>query len=331
MFGKSVPLVAILLISILTVGTFAAVLSQYVTVEMTATMEQSVLIDEGVTSVTETLNPGIGGRSYCYPHILENRGHKEAPIYFTAIGDPDLGGVTLSYLKPVEYTADLATAGGFVGYVTVEDIIVDGVSWIKWTLDVIGDRIPTEVDLASGGGFEYGLVISLGDDVDVEPTFHVHGNGGIDPNYPWGTHLYTEYNDGWHNGSPDYKNIPVDEIDWIEATGDKYITNNPTNPGGIYTVAIKRCYLGESFSWGVQLATCSGFGGNLNYGVSTLPTVFNWVDVSLYEDAVVAEDIDPYTLAMLETLDFYIVYDFDIALEPDIYTITSTVKVGPAP
>jgi len=320
MFGKSVPLIAIVLVGLLTIGASAVLLTQYGQVGLTATMEQSVLIDGG-TSVTDILDPGIGGRTYCYPYTLENRGHKEAPIYFTAIGDPDLGGVTLSYLKPVEYTADLATAGGFVGYVTVEDLG----EWIKWTFDVIGDRTPTPADLASGGSFEYGLVISLEGDVGDKPTFHVHGNGGIDPNYPWGTHLYTEYDAGWHNGFPDYENIPISAIDWIEATGKKSIAENPT---GVYTIAIKRCYLGESFSWGVQLATASGF-PDLGYGFSTLPTVFDWVTVSEYKDAVVAEDIDPYTLAMLETLDLYIVYDFDSALVPDIYTITSTVKVGP--
>lgn len=321
MFGKSVPLLAILVISVLTMGVFGALLTQYGTVVTTATMEQSVLFDGEFTSVTDAF-PGIGGRTYCNPYTLENRGHKEAPISFTAVGDPDLVGITVSYLKPVEYTASLSTAGAFVGYVTVEDLG----EWIKWTLDVIGDRTPTQADLDSLGSFEYGLVISLGDDVDVEPTFHVHGNGGIDPNYPWGTHLYTEYDGGWHNGFPDYENIPVADIDWIDATGEKSIADNPT---GVYTVSIKRCYLGESFSWGIQLATCGGFPDNLNYGFSTLPTTFDWVTVSEYENAVVGEDISGYTLAMLETLDFYIVYDFASALAPDIYTITSTVNVVP--
>lgn len=328
MFGKSVPLLAIVVISVLTMGVFGALLTQYGTVVTTATMEQSVLFDGEFTSVTDAF-PGIGGRTYCNPYTLENRGHKEAPISFTAVGDPDLVGITVSYLKPVEYTALVTTTGDYVGYVTVEDLG----EYIKWTIDVIGDRIPTEVDLASGGGFEYGLVISYD---GIDPAFQVHGNGGTDALYPSGTHLYSEWvaGEGWKgwlsgwNGVPPYtaNNIPVDQIDWIEATGDKYIS---TNTEGIYTISIKRCYLGETFSWAVTHATCGGFGGNLNYGFSAT-TGFDWDPaVIAYESAEIAEDISGYTLAMLETLDFYIVYDFDIALDPDVYTITSTVNVGP--
>ena len=72
MFGRSVPIVAILLISILSIGAFGALLEKYATVKTTTTVEQSVLLDNAV-SLTEDVY-AIGGNGYCTQHILENRG-----------------------------------------------------------------------------------------------------------------------------------------------------------------------------------------------------------------------------------------------------------------
>jgi len=318
MFGRTVPIVAILLISILSIGAFGALLKQYATVEMTANMEQSVLLDGG-TSVTDTLE-GFAGRTYCYYHTLENLGHKDAPIYFTWTCDKNKDGITVSYLKPLNYKTAVRPSGTIVADIVVKDVG----DAIRWTIDIDMDASPVK-----NGHTAYGLVISKD---HIHPAFQIHNNDGTDALYPWGTHLYSKWVEGegyngwltgWNGeGERTANNIPVDDIDWITCTGER---DNSLNHDGIYTIEIKKCYLGDTFYWAIQLMgdTC-----DTHYPEK-------WVmwsgDASTFAEAKIAKDISSYTLGMLETLDFYIVYDFGIALEPNTYAITTIVNVGTPP
>lgn len=93
-------------------------------------------------------------------------------------------------------------------------------------------------------------------------------------------------------------------MDWIGASGDRYIS---TNTDGTFTVRIKKSYLGESFSWGVHTATGSGF-HDLGYGFSDLPASMDWEDPSNFECADLMEEIPSrggiYTIKAGETVDF---------------------------
>ena len=345
MFGKSVPLIAIVLISVLAVGTFAAVLSQYATVEMTATMTQSVLIDKD-TFAFDTVD-GIAGHGFTFHHVLKNRGGAQAPIYFDWSALPDEDGLTVKYLRSLGYGKTITTAGGTITptspapvpvAVTVEDLGCQ----IKWTFDM-GPDTPSEIP--SDGHWVYSLSISFD---GVWPAFQIHNNDGVDHGIPFGTHVYSAWGPtvddggwGWHTGwdgtgKRTANNIPVDDfeglegLDWVTCTGEY---KEADNRYGIYTVTIDKGMLAEDFYWAVTT-----YGNGLNTpnsnGGSQYPATFSWGPLWTTNDfsyAEISESIDPYTMLPYEVLDFYIWYVFETALVPDTYTITSTVKVGPAP
>jgi len=332
MFGKSVPLIAIVLVGLLALGASAALLTQYAQVTMTVPVEQSVIIYGGGETgiVTDTFN-AIGGRTYCRPHTLDNRGHVEAPIDFTWTSSLNPDGIIVSYLKPLNFETEVSTdypTMSIPATITVVDTGTD----IEWTIDI---DMTDYAAFAWGGHLGYGLVISKD---GIHPAFQVHGNDGVDHAYAFGTHLYSKWGptlqdgyNGWHTGTGG-NNIPVAGIGWIDCTGDRQIVagdyndalpiHSDGNPDGVFTVSINKCYLGDEFYWAVQVM---GQTSDTHYPVA-------WAmwsgDSSTFPVAEIAEDIDPYTLAMLEILDFYIVYDFNIALPPDTYSITSTVNVG---
>jgi len=342
MFGKSVPLIAIVLVGLLTLGASAILLTQYGQVEMTATMAQSVLID-GDTFASDTVD-GIAGHGFTLHHVLENRGGAKAPVYFewdayTATG-PDDDGLTVKYLRSLGYGETITTVGAVPVAVTVEDLGCQ----IKWTFDMIGSNDPA--NYIGGGHWVYSLSISFD---GSEPAFQIHNNDGVDHGYPFGTHVYSAWGptvddgwNGWHTGwqtkdglPRTANNIPVDDFEdleglgWVTCTGEYLSADNPT---GIYTVTIDKGMLAENFKWAVT--TYTAHFANAPNGGSQYPDTFSWASdwgIGDWAYAEISESIDPYTMLPYEVLDFYIWYVFDTALVPDTYTITSTIKVGPAP
>jgi hypothetical protein len=96
---------------------------------------------------------------------------------------------------------------------------------------------------------------------------------------------------GWHTSEADW-NTPVDDMDWISATGHRYKDGKPDdptpNPEGIFTVTIDKCKLVPGFSWAAHF----GAGGFFNYGgLSKYPDAWTpWSgDSSDFEEADIAE------------------------------------------
>lgn len=140
------------------------------------------------------------------------------------------------------------TEGSCPTDITIE--VVD--NSVVWTIDI--DMASSPV---SNGHVGYGLVISLD---NINPAFQIHGNDGVDHFYEFGTHLYSEWvaGEGWNgwltgwNGTGDRlaNNIPVTDVDWVEATGERYIAENPD---GVFTVTIDKAKLAPEFRWAVQV------------------------------------------------------------------------------
>ena len=328
LFGKSVPLIAIVLVGLLTLGTSALLLTQYGTVTMTATMDQSVLID-GDVAVTDIVE-GIAGHGFTLHHTLKNRGGVQAPVYFEWEALPDEDGLAVEYLKSLGYGTTITTIPTLVGPVTAKVKVEDLGCQIKWTFDMIGTNDPALY--VGGGHWVYSLSVSLD---GVTPTFQIHNNDGVDSGIAFGTHVYSAWGptvddgwNGWHTGTGG-NNIPVDDesLYWIECTGEYLEAGNYY---GIYTVTIDKGMLAEDFYWAVTTYG-NGFNSPLSGG-SQYPAEFTWASdwgITFWSHAEISESIDPYTMLPYEELDFYIWYVFDIALVPDTYTITSIVKVGP--
>jgi len=176
-------------------------------------------------------------------HELENRSSVEQKVKLTTSYSPKsiADYITTTYWKVLNYGETIDVAGSMPATVTVKD---EG-DKVSWTID-----INMEGAAISNGHVAYALVIS---NDKVHPTFQVHDNDGTDSNYPWGTHLYSEWGpagtgyNGWHTSDT---NTPVSEIDWITASGRRDVNENPN---GIFTVTINKDHLAPEFYWALQI------------------------------------------------------------------------------
>jgi len=129
-------LIAILAIALL-VGTASALLiPHFGLIKTIAEVDQAVLVDgKGYVDMPiEDAITAVGGESVCRHHWLKSKTSVPVELQFETSFSPTLtsGEITVTYLKPVEYSyaADIEVDGfGTLG-VTVEDT---GDGWLEWT------------------------------------------------------------------------------------------------------------------------------------------------------------------------------------------------------
>jgi predicted ribosomally synthesized peptide with SipW-like signal peptide len=162
----------------------------------------------------------------------------------------------------------------------VDITVADGNCAVTWTFDW-----PIDSD-AGNGNMGNQLVISLD---GVHPAYQIHNNDGTCAAFPWGTWLYSPWDptmggyNGWHTSDAAW-NTPVADMNWIEATGDRYHDNNSE---GIFTVTIDKCRLVPEFWWAAHF----GGGGFWDYGgLSKYPVAWTpWSgDATAFEYANIA-------------------------------------------
>jgi len=144
MFGKSIPLIAIVLACILTIGGVSAtLLTYYNSIGGLVHVQQAVLVDdEGIgTPIVEEFGSVTGGDIVCTTHTLENLAVIPAPVSFEPIGNDD--GITVKYLKPVEvsYSETWVGDGGESVLVT----ITETPNWLTWLYTAV--ETPTAGEL----------------------------------------------------------------------------------------------------------------------------------------------------------------------------------------
>jgi len=317
-FGKQISMMAAALF-VLSVAASAALLAYFGTVTTTATVQQSVLLDGEAmpnSQFTRSVNP-VGGETDCHAHTLKNQASVPFNIQLLTGYTPEGEGITTKYYVDADYEADVDTTTAYDEYGPVDIKVETTATDVVWTFDMIGSRT-----LQGDGHWAYGLIISLD---GVKPAYQIHSNDGSDANFPWGTHLYSTYDNGWHTGTT---NTPVSDLAWVSATGDRYIA---TNPDGIFTVSIKKSELGDEFYW----AAWTGQGGFYHpyaTGQSGFPAGFTWTnspDVEEgvnYAEAELKEETTTVPLAALETKGFEACHEFDKYIAPGVYTITTTVQ-----
>jgi len=302
-YKKSLLVVFLALVAIgITSG---ALLSVYVTLSGGVDVQQSVVFSDDSTEKSYTYE-ATAGDSFCEAFELKNRAEVPATISFSTSYDPDGEGITTTYWKNLEYSDTKTTTESLPAVITVEDLG----DAIRWTVDM--DE--TDEDFANGHA-ALGLVIGKGNDI----LFQIHSNDGTDANYEWGTWLYSRYypGEGWHGWKTSTENTPVDELDWVSATGDRYLSDNPEL---IFTITIAKDKLYPEFKWAMALMgdTSDTF----------TPDTYSWSDedTTNFHEGILAEQItDGYTLNGLETVGFAVCNAFDVALEPGQYTITTEV------
>jgi hypothetical protein len=326
-------LVAGICIVLATTLVSAALLQYFGKVETTITAKQSVLLNgqDWTNTIVNDLEL-TGGCCEQYAYTLENQGCVEALLDITtSINSYGKGsaGVYVTYYMSVEYdhSESIDIVDIYYLQVTVEDT---GDGWLQWTFD-----FPTET-WQGDGQLPLGLVIAT-DGVGGHPAFQIHNNDGTCAAYPWGTWLYSAWDDtapgnwnGWMTGDDTTEyNTPVDDpsLDWVEASGAYYAQGTD----GILQIRIKKAVLGDTFHWAAYPQTGGGWYSPYKDKQMPTPAGFTWgnsatVGTDNYHEAIILEEITgPFTLQPNEMIDFIIKYCLDIAIMPGSYTVTTKI------
>jgi len=98
MFGKSVPLIAIVLVGLLTIGASAALLDYYGRVTLTGNVLQSVTID----NPSYTLTGVHGGETVCVEHQISNAADVDIPAWLNIYYED---GITVEFKNTLDLTS----------------------------------------------------------------------------------------------------------------------------------------------------------------------------------------------------------------------------------
>ena len=337
--GKMVlaVLIAVMFVSVAS----AALLTNYGKVTTTVRANQSIWVDGKQYPNSGNIKDEIsdlypGGKTFCFPHLLDNRG----PVPIDIELNPDCSGtdfddnwincegITTTYYKLTEYsfTHSQDVNDGTVGQL-VTTVAEDG-DWMVWTFD-----FPVEL-FTGDGNLNVGLIIAT-DGEAQGPAFQIHNNDGADSSYDWGTWLMSPWGPtiddgwfGWHSGDT---NTPVTELAWVEATGNRNVPHND----GVMEIRILKSELGKSFHWAASPTVGSGFYAPAYDVTMQIPTGFDWgipiVDMTVpnYIEAIIMTEIPkdtPFTMQPGQKLLFFICHSIVEKIYPGTYIITTTIK-----
>jgi len=179
--------------------------------------------------------------------------------------------IVVEAVEIYSFTDSQDVSNGTVGQLvtTVEE---DG-DWMVWTFD-----FPVE-EFEGNGNLNVGLIIAL-DGEGKGPAFQIHNNDGSDSSYPWGTWLMSPWGptitNGWNGWHSSDTNIPVTDLDWVEAKGQR---NTPwegiVSGDGVMEIRIKKSELGDTFHWAAYPTVGSGFGPAYDVTMQ-IPAAFDW-------------------------------------------------------
>lgn len=293
-FGKSIPVLAIVAIVASAGLVSAALLTYYGKITMTADVQQSVTVDgkdyrDPITYELEVDVPG--GETFCFAHWLTNQASVPAEVSFVTSYWPDGDGITTTYEQLESSwttTVEQTNPGPFD--VDISFSMSDGS--FTWTFDA--DTEDGDFSVAEGLGLGSSTNLQL-DDSASDPGFYVL-------NIKDGT--YTKHGwvdeEGWHT----YASGDLSELTWL--------TYSKSTGHTEFTIA-------NSFADEVKMMESQPFGnsfcppaGTVYAGVGYLPSE--------------PKSITEITLESGETVDFIISYSFAIDIKPGTYTITTEIN-----
>lgn len=296
-------LIAVLAIALLVGGVSAAVIQWFGQIKVTTTVKQAVLVDgKSYPEIIEQTPTVGGGESFCRHHYLKSQTSVPVELQFVTAYVPVLVegieyGITTNYYKLFGFSDSKNTDATTI---SVEDLGCK----VQWTITVDWDKVPF-------GASHAATALMIGDK-DNNILYQIHNNDGVDPDYDVVTWLYSKYENGWYTGGETANNILVSDLDWVEASGGL------ETDGNIITITIDKTHLAfDEFKWVLRVPQ-----------EFTHPE-FGWGDTDMTntDTATVGEAIpETFTLEAGERLDFCICYDFDLLIQADTYTITTTVE-----
>ena len=330
-FRKKYLLACILLICIATLAN-AAIVQYFGQINVTATANQAVLLDGKNIHEMPILESMVvaGGESECRAHWLKSLTKVPIAVELETTFSPSLTAeeIGVTYWMVDKYKVIVKTTTSIPADITVEDL---GDS-IQWTIDM--DEVEGPFN---NGHAACGLVIGVGNDI----VYQVHSNDGTDANYPWGTWLLSYWGPsgtGWHGWHTSYKNIPITEIDGIDASGDRYLVAgsydgympwgpvyHEGNPELVFTITINKGLLHcGKFKWAAALMG--------DTSDTYTPATFAWSDedtTNFHTATIGTQIIAPIIIQPHERLDFVACYKFAKNISPRDYNIFTTLDLAP--
>ena len=340
-FGKTIPVFTITLLMLIGVGS-AALLTYYGQITGSATVQQSILIDgqDYTATITHTVDGAPGGKIFCYKHKLTNQMSVPGAVKFETSYSPDGDGITTIYYDlRKEVTGGDNDVNNMPAYQCEEGYINQrGQMVFKGTLTPDGNggytgRIPSicafDVFAKQGscayveGYYGTGDWNCEGEDTftvgyygnEVHDAYPSEHNGG-----PWGSYYDPDVADAdeeWSGGTHYYLNLNSDGTWSIE-----YLDTGNTPYSGIV-------------NWDTQIALETGQAWNVQWtwGEEYIRLQHPAWKMEITQDGSeyvvlmtpVGVETTSMTLGSGESADFALCYEFDKAIEPGAYTITTQI------
>lgn len=295
--------------SLLTFVVTATILTYFGVVTGTANVNQSITIDGNGYDVATTWESDlVAGKTLVHKHMLSNNAEKDIDVNIGTYGVAS-GVVTNNY--------------EILGYYYEEDL--DSVAPAKITVIDLGESVAWHIDFdETDPAFNNGhaqVALMIGQDGEIQ--YQIHSNDGTVSSYPFGTWLFSPYDttldsgcawNGWHTSC---YNIPVSDFNSIISIGERDIVDNPD---AVYQITVDKGMLdSEEFEWMLYLGGNSG---------TFLNTAAGWSDndTSHYYTATIGEKIvNPLNVRLKSDVDILVEHEFDAALAPGTYTLTTEV------
>jgi len=321
MFGKSVPLIAIVLAGLLTIGgVSAALLTYYGTIKATVPIIQSILVDGDTTPVTKTFDATVAGSTVNGLHFIENRADVFADIVLDTTYNPFVGVTEIVTRYDTEITDDPALSPAFFGKSSHELVTIEPAT--TYTLD----------DLFAEDGLQYSYTVLNGGDYDgaspIIAMIHLDDGRHVVLFPGWGSRTGAQslqYSDTVSKSTVDGGVVVVDFVVYESDFVDRW-SNGGSYPAWTATKLLTGCPVtGSEVVASVAIAHQSGGCGesdqleSLSYGSES------YVFTQLYERPAT------YTLAPGQKIYFVTRYTFDVALDPLFGPYKVTTTVSPVP
>jgi len=288
LFGKMIPVFVLVLLAIGTAS--AALLAVFGTITTTVNVKQSILLDGGdyLQANGDTIPEAApGGETFCFTHDLTNQMSITGQVNLATVYSPDGDGITTTYMEDVDYAySETWTANGDV-LVTVEDTGDGFLEWVYTAVTpVTSGRLKMTVEIDNPTGF------------------------GV-----------TTFDDGSHDGWYYYDTAGVVRISDYDGTNKiaGYDSVETSVTADSMTVRINKDNLPNTFMW---------------QGFANFHLASNWIELDTTGSpwvptgsATIRQALsNPVELLSGQVKYFNVCHAFAINIQPDTYTITTTVE-----
>ncbi len=337
---KRTTVIIAALLTIFAVTASATLLQYYGRITGTVNVKQSVVFSDGTTEKTYSFEgDAVAGDTYMDTFRIKNRANVPATVKFvdTVNGANEVDGITTKYYKLAEQTYVIEEGKENYNGPEVDlddpDDAYDTLGNINLRISYEDSKvvftITTPTDLIGSTPETYSGSVAFIFDADADgatdwQVLYEPGSGNFNFDGNWG---YEEALESGANPTP-RTFIDATTVSGLEVArdGDNFIVKVDFDKlGG----------LGSEYRFGFYISVLTEYWGGIPGGAGQVMIFFpsydyfDWADTRGYETFTVGTEIqegETFTIGAGETVTFVIVNEFDIALRPATYTITTYLE-----